>query len=162
MITLPRQAHPDEIQLLVAVVNYKTKLVKPRRGLCSTWLASLDPSNNGLRVPVWVKKGTISFPRALDSPIVMIGPGRHSSHTISYKRLFLSLARWIYIIMHAKKPKPCTTLLEDTRVYLRTVDLKGLPNLCSQIPIVLYDSKSGLEIATNTVANATNFSSLAT
>ncbi|RMX46194.1 hypothetical protein pdam_00007849 [Pocillopora damicornis] len=37
------KAHPDEIQLLVVVVNYKTKLVKPRRGLCSTWLASLDP-----------------------------------------------------------------------------------------------------------------------
>jgi len=68
-------AHPDEIQLLVAVVNYKTKLVKPRRGLCSTWLASLDPSNKTSRVPVWVKKGTISFPKALDSSIIMIGPG---------------------------------------------------------------------------------------
>ncbi|XP_078382705.1 NADPH-dependent diflavin oxidoreductase 1-like [Oculina patagonica] len=69
------RAHPDEVQLLVAVVNYKTKLFKPRRGLCSTWLATLDPSNKELRVPVWVKKGTISFPKALDLPIVMIGPG---------------------------------------------------------------------------------------
>ena len=119
MITLPRQAHPDEIQQLVAVVNYKTKLVRPRRGLCSMWLASLDPSNNALRVPVWVKKGTISFPGALDSPTVMIGPGRHTSHTISYIRLFLFLARWIYILMHAKKPKPCVKLLEDTPLYLR-------------------------------------------
>ncbi|XP_078382662.1 NADPH-dependent diflavin oxidoreductase 1-like isoform X2 [Oculina patagonica] len=68
-------AHPDEVQLLVAVVNYKTKLFKPRRGLCSTWLASLDFTNKDLRVPVWVKKGTISFPKALDSPIIMIGPG---------------------------------------------------------------------------------------
>lgn len=116
VIPLPRQAHPDEIQLLVAVVNYKTKLVKPRKGLCSTWLASLEPSNKALRVPVWVKKGTISFPRALDSPIVMIGPGRYTSHTISYKRLFLSLVRWIYIIMHIKE-KPCITLLEDFPVY---------------------------------------------
>ena len=106
MLTLPRQAHPDEIQLLMAVVTYKTKLVKPRRGLCSTWLASLDSSNKVLRIPVWVKKGTISFPRALDSPVVMIGPGRHTSHKISFKRLFLFLARWIYIIMHAKKQKP--------------------------------------------------------
>ncbi|XP_058946686.2 NADPH-dependent diflavin oxidoreductase 1-like isoform X1 [Pocillopora verrucosa] len=69
------KAHPDEVQLLVAVVNYNTKLVKPRRGLCSTWLASLDPLNKDCRVPVWVKKGTISFPKALDSPIVMVGPG---------------------------------------------------------------------------------------
>ena len=57
------------------MVNYKTKLVKPRRGLCSTWLAALDSSNEDLRVPVWVKKETISFPKALDSPTVMIGPG---------------------------------------------------------------------------------------
>ena len=70
-----RQAHPDEVQLLVAVVNYKTKLVKPRRGLCSTWLASLDCSNKDLRVPVWIKKGTISFPKAVGAPTVMIGPG---------------------------------------------------------------------------------------
>lgn len=70
-----RQVHPDEVQLLVAVVNYKTKLVKPRRGLCSTWLASLDCCNKDLRVPVWIKKGTISFPKALDAPCLMIGPG---------------------------------------------------------------------------------------
>ena len=69
------QVHPEEVQLLVAVVNYKTKLVKPRRGLCSTWLASLDSSNKDLRVPVWIKKGTISFPKALDAPCLMIGPG---------------------------------------------------------------------------------------
>lgn len=69
------KAHPDEVQLLVAVVNYKTKLIKPRQGLCSTWLASLDPLNKDCRVPVWVKKGTISFPKALDAPIVMVGPG---------------------------------------------------------------------------------------
>nr|PKU31450.1 nadph-dependent diflavin oxidoreductase 1 [Limosa lapponica baueri] len=37
------QAHPDRIQILMAVVRYKTRLSKPRRGLCSTWLASLNP-----------------------------------------------------------------------------------------------------------------------
>lgn len=37
------QAHPDRIQILMAVVRYKTQLSKPRRGLCSTWLASLNP-----------------------------------------------------------------------------------------------------------------------
>ncbi|XP_015224994.1 PREDICTED: NADPH-dependent diflavin oxidoreductase 1-like, partial [Cyprinodon variegatus] len=37
------KAHPNRLQVLVAVVRYKTKLYKPRRGLCSSWLASLDP-----------------------------------------------------------------------------------------------------------------------
>ncbi|KAM6400141.1 NADPH-dependent diflavin oxidoreductase 1 isoform 2-T2 [Rhynochetos jubatus] len=36
-------AHPDRIQILMAVVRYKTRLSRPRRGLCSTWLASLNP-----------------------------------------------------------------------------------------------------------------------
>jgi len=69
------QTHPDEVHLLVAVVNYKTKLVKSRRGLCSTWLASLNSSQGDLRIPVWIKKGTISFPKDLNAPILMIGPG---------------------------------------------------------------------------------------
>lgn len=38
------QAHPDRLHILVAVVSYKTKLFKRRRGLCSSWLASLDPA----------------------------------------------------------------------------------------------------------------------
>lgn len=40
---LSAQTHPHRLQILVAVVRYQTKLFKPRRGLCSTWLASLDP-----------------------------------------------------------------------------------------------------------------------
>ncbi|XP_073171096.1 NADPH-dependent diflavin oxidoreductase 1 isoform X2 [Lepidochelys kempii] len=36
-------ALPNRLQILLAVVQYKTRLSKPRRGLCSTWLASLNP-----------------------------------------------------------------------------------------------------------------------
>ncbi|XP_065830263.1 NADPH-dependent diflavin oxidoreductase 1-like [Oscarella lobularis] len=69
-------AHPGEIHLLVAVVEYKTKLHKPRQGLCSTWLASLQPEKEAVRVPLWVKGGTIALPRHDDEiPLVMIGPG---------------------------------------------------------------------------------------
>ncbi|XP_054854026.1 NADPH-dependent diflavin oxidoreductase 1 isoform X3 [Eublepharis macularius] len=38
-------ALPNRIEILLAVVQYKTRLCKPRRGLCSSWLASLDPQN---------------------------------------------------------------------------------------------------------------------
>ncbi|XP_042365540.1 NADPH-dependent diflavin oxidoreductase 1 [Plectropomus leopardus] len=69
------QAHPDRIQILVAVVRYKTKLYKPRRGLCSTWLASLDPAQGDVYVPLWVKKGTMKFPKEKDTPVIMVGPG---------------------------------------------------------------------------------------
>ncbi|KAM9176576.1 NADPH-dependent diflavin oxidoreductase 1 isoform 3-T6 [Mergus octosetaceus] len=68
-------AHPDRIQILVAVVRYKTRLSKPRRGLCSTWLASLNPEQGDVQVPLWVKKGGMKFPADPDIPVIMIGPG---------------------------------------------------------------------------------------
>ncbi|XP_030362724.1 NADPH-dependent diflavin oxidoreductase 1 isoform X4 [Strigops habroptila] len=68
-------AHPDRIQILMAVVRYKTRLSKPRRGLCSTWLASLDPEQGDVRVPLWVKKGGLKFPSDPDTAVIMIGPG---------------------------------------------------------------------------------------
>ncbi|KFR03211.1 NADPH-dependent diflavin oxidoreductase 1 [Opisthocomus hoazin] len=68
-------AHPDRIQILMAVVRYKTRLNKPRRGLCSTWLASLNPEQGDVRVPLWVKKGGMKFPADPDTPVIMIGPG---------------------------------------------------------------------------------------
>ncbi|NXF11395.1 NDOR1 oxidoreductase, partial [Smithornis capensis] len=68
-------AHPDRIQILVAVVRYKTRLSKPRRGLCSTWLASLNPEQGDVRVPLWVKKGGMKFPADPATPVIMIGPG---------------------------------------------------------------------------------------
>ncbi|KAM9595107.1 NADPH-dependent diflavin oxidoreductase 1 isoform 4-T11 [Morphnus guianensis] len=68
-------AHPDRIQILMAVVRYKTQLSKPRRGLCSTWLASLNPEQGDFRVPLWVKKGGMKFPADPDTPVIMIGPG---------------------------------------------------------------------------------------
>ncbi|XP_054468741.1 NADPH-dependent diflavin oxidoreductase 1 [Anoplopoma fimbria] len=69
------QAHPHRLQILVAVVHYKTKMYKPRRGLCSTWLASLDPAQGEVYVPQWVKKGTLKFPKEKDTPVIMVGPG---------------------------------------------------------------------------------------
>ncbi|XP_075628138.1 NADPH-dependent diflavin oxidoreductase 1 isoform X5 [Balearica regulorum gibbericeps] len=68
-------AHPDRIQILMAVVRYKTRLSKPRRGLCSTWLASLNPEQGDVRVPLWVKKGGMKFPADPETPVIMIGPG---------------------------------------------------------------------------------------
>ncbi|XP_015427833.1 PREDICTED: NADPH-dependent diflavin oxidoreductase 1, partial [Myotis davidii] len=74
---LPRlpQAHPARLQVLVAVVQYQTRLKEPRRGLCSSWLASLDPGQGPVRVPLWVRPGGLSFPQVPDTPVIMVGPG---------------------------------------------------------------------------------------
>ncbi|PSN42116.1 hypothetical protein C0J52_02968 [Blattella germanica] len=66
------QAHKGEIHVLVAIVKYRTKLVTPRLGLCSNWLASLEP---GAKIPIWIKNGSFRFPPAQNVPVVMIGPG---------------------------------------------------------------------------------------
>ncbi|XP_072792598.1 NADPH-dependent diflavin oxidoreductase 1 isoform X2 [Taeniopygia guttata] len=68
-------ARPERLQILVAVVRYKTRLSKPRRGLCSTWLASLNPEQGDVRVPLWVKTGGMKFPADPATPVIMIGPG---------------------------------------------------------------------------------------
>lgn len=70
------QAFEHQIQILMAVVEYKTKLQRPRRGVCSTWLASLNPDLTQVLIPVWVKPGTISFPADPATPVIMVGPGK--------------------------------------------------------------------------------------
>ncbi|XP_014683637.2 NADPH-dependent diflavin oxidoreductase 1 isoform X1 [Equus asinus] len=68
-------AHPSRLQILVAVVQYQTRLKEHRRGLCSSWLASLDPEQGPVRVPLWVRPGSLTFPETPDTPVIMVGPG---------------------------------------------------------------------------------------
>jgi len=64
---------PGRIQILVAVVKYHSKLKRPRLGLCSNFLASLDAEERPL-VPIWVRQGALTFP-ITGAPIIMVGPG---------------------------------------------------------------------------------------
>lgn len=61
---------PNSIQILVAVVKFKTRLIEPRFGLCSKWLASLKNNN---KVIFWLQKGTFRFDN--NKPMILIGPG---------------------------------------------------------------------------------------
>lgn len=64
-------AHPNEIHILVAVVSFRTKLKKPRKGLCTSFLAGLTP---GQQIPIALKKGSLRM--APDEiPAIMVGPG---------------------------------------------------------------------------------------
>lgn len=69
-------AQPEVAEILMAVVSYKTKMYHLRKGVCSTWLASLDRETS-LEKPVriWIAKGTIAFPKDDDTPVIMVGPG---------------------------------------------------------------------------------------
>lgn len=66
------KVHKNKIQLLVAVVEYKTRLYETRKGTCSYWLSTLDPNSN-IEIPIWIKKG--SFKINFEKPLICIGPG---------------------------------------------------------------------------------------
>lgn len=84
----------------MAVVKYKTNLFKPRLGVCSTWLASIDHTTN-VKIPVWIKKATISFPKLLETPVIMIGPGK------KYMKYFVTtVIRGVSTKMGESQPGP--------------------------------------------------------
>lgn len=62
----------DKLDVLVAVVDYKTILAKRRKGLCSNWLKDLK---KGDQIRASIKKGTFKLPTDNNVPIVMVGPG---------------------------------------------------------------------------------------
>ncbi|CAE6533214.1 unnamed protein product [Rhizoctonia solani] len=65
-------AHPSEVHLCVAIVNYRTKLRVPRKGVCTSWLARLEP---GAILRVGLKRGTMHLPKDQQKPIILVGPG---------------------------------------------------------------------------------------
>ncbi|XP_055617108.1 NADPH-dependent diflavin oxidoreductase 1 [Toxorhynchites rutilus septentrionalis] len=70
--SIASSAVTGKLQILVAVIEYRTKLKTPRRGLCSNWLKQLEP---GTVLRMWTRKGTFQLPKDNITPIVMVGPG---------------------------------------------------------------------------------------
>ena len=69
------------IELLVAVVTYRTRMLTPRRGLCSTYLARCKV---GTRIPAWISKPSYGFDFTYTlsgsesnppPPCILVGPG---------------------------------------------------------------------------------------
>lgn len=69
------------IELLVAIVKYKTIMSVPRKGVCTAYLANLKP---GTRLPVRFDEGTMRLPKSLPAPIVMVGPGTGVAPFVSF------------------------------------------------------------------------------
>ncbi|RWS12500.1 NADPH-dependent diflavin oxidoreductase 1-like protein [Dinothrombium tinctorium] len=64
--------HPRQIHILVAVVNFRTKLKKRRLGLCSNYIAKLQENET---VRLWITKGSLTLPADSNTPIIMIATG---------------------------------------------------------------------------------------
>lgn len=66
-------ADGSRFELLVAMVKYRTVIKKVREGVCSRYLASLEP---GTRLNVLLRRGGLNIARTeAEKPVVMIAPG---------------------------------------------------------------------------------------
>lgn len=72
-ISSSNSAHPNQVHLTVSVVSWKTPYKRTRQGLCSTWLAGLDPQQRIL-IPAWFQKGSLPPPQP-SLPLILVGPG---------------------------------------------------------------------------------------
>ncbi|KAH8917083.1 riboflavin synthase domain-like protein [Atractiella rhizophila] len=62
----------SSVEILVAIVNYKTKFLRaPRKGVCTTYLSTLPV---GAKVRVGIEEGTMRLPPQ-ETPIICVGPG---------------------------------------------------------------------------------------
>ncbi|KAI0632697.1 riboflavin synthase domain-like protein [Trametes polyzona] len=64
--------HPRSIHLCIAIVQYRTMLKIPRRGVCTSWMARLKPRD---QLQIGVQKGFIALPPDRSTPVICIGPG---------------------------------------------------------------------------------------
>ncbi|KAL0433904.1 UNVERIFIED_CONTAM: NADPH-dependent diflavin oxidoreductase 1 [Sesamum latifolium] len=72
-ISSSHSAHPNQVHLTVSVVSWTTPYKRKRTGLCSAWLASLDPEQR-VFIPAWFRKGSLPPPPP-SLPLILIGPG---------------------------------------------------------------------------------------
>lgn len=68
------RVHPQEVHLTVAVVRYESN-GRPRRGVCSTFLAERVPVGQPATVPVFVSDSHFAVPEDKARDIIMVGPG---------------------------------------------------------------------------------------
>ncbi|PKK76336.1 riboflavin synthase domain-like protein [Rhizophagus irregularis] len=88
-ISSSSKVHPSQIHLTVAIVQYKTRLQKPRRGVCTKWMSGLRPA---CEIPVVVTRGTMRLPISVSTPVIFIGPGTG----VSVMRAFIEDQNYLF------------------------------------------------------------------
>ncbi|KAI5964619.1 TAH18 [Candida pseudojiufengensis] len=69
MFSIASRPKENEIEIIVAIVEYKTIIRRIRRGLCTRWLKSLEPND---QINFTIDKSSF---KSTQSPIIMVSPG---------------------------------------------------------------------------------------
>ncbi|XP_019452083.1 PREDICTED: NADPH-dependent diflavin oxidoreductase 1-like [Lupinus angustifolius] len=72
-ISSSQSSHHNQVHLTVNVVSWTTPYKRKKKGLCSSWLAALDPEDANF-VPAWFHKGSLPKPPP-SLPLILVGPG---------------------------------------------------------------------------------------
>ncbi|KAI9885183.1 MAG: hypothetical protein M1823_003022 [Watsoniomyces obsoletus] len=68
-----QESAPARFELLVAIVRYRTVIRSTRRGVCTRYIASLQP---GARINILLRKGGLGVSKTeMSRPVVMVAPG---------------------------------------------------------------------------------------
>jgi sulfite reductase alpha subunit-like flavoprotein/nitric oxide synthase oxygenase domain/subunit len=73
--------HPQHIQITVGVLQVKTDALQTRQGLCSNYLAGLEP---GAKVRISVRTSSFRPPTDPLAPMLMVGPGTGVAPLIAF------------------------------------------------------------------------------
>lgn len=68
-------AHPNRIQVTVALVDFLTPFKRRKLGICSEYLRQLNPTENIVMVPISLKRGSFHIPDDISVPLILVGPG---------------------------------------------------------------------------------------
>lgn len=74
LFSIASRPSPNQVELVIGIVEYKTMLRRTRKGLCTTWLKDLNTEDE---VIFSLFKSNLSFqlPDHPDPPVLMISPG---------------------------------------------------------------------------------------
>ena len=75
--------HPQQIHVTVGVVQITTDAGKTRLGLCSNYLAHLNPEQ-GATARIAVRKSSFRPPQDVKAPLILVGPGTGLSPLIGF------------------------------------------------------------------------------
>jgi len=107
--------YPGFVHITSVVVRFSTPTGREHAGVCSTWMADLQP---GCHVPVFIRESSFKLPAA-PAPVIMVGPGtglapfRGFLQEINYRKNKKSQGEWESVLFFGCRHRKHDYIYED-------------------------------------------------